>query len=656
MTASAREYRVQVYAHDDVAIAFTLGLADLAAPPVVTGHIARPLQGATEMRPFRLRALDRAGALTAALAASGRWVALGRLIDIAYRDLPAGSWVTYGTGRISDIAEQGGPGEYDIEVSDESWRARKAAAVLAGNTTRLWPTGPAAPWRGFPGALTAAGARMESSGTRHRIRLRAGPSNASYSFGIGVQPNLVRWLDGQKRDVLVQGPNPAGGEFGPVRLRYGGADYEVVSFGRSLNDVDALSTLREPTKIGTGAAHQVEVTVWVYSSTTPPATGTAYLHAPDAPPGGGLVLHLGMASPDHPWGTAAGGIHPATLTRRVWNAIGLRYDSDALAVLEADRGYPLLHPGVTEPVEDVERWMQDEVWGPLLLMAHRAPDGRRRLVDMRMPALTAAQADALPVVDASNARPHSWRLTGRDAVNHIVWSYLHHDIWTSAPTRQDGLAVEERTAEPITDDASIAALGTRSLSLKLHAAVEPTQEPERIGMTGTWYGLVPVLSRELLDIYRDGAWTLTGEVAGTLAATLAEGDLAILDAASLKLPNPASGARTDLRLARALSITRHPTHAEVEWLDLGPSAAPLTAPTISVVQDAADPDAVLVTVGSVPPDGLCEVQAAFTPTLAPPAEWPLRRIVGAGVHVFRGAPGDGYVQARARTIYVPGSA
>lgn len=809
-----REYRLRIAAAgaSDVDGNVALELTPARAP-VATGQIVHPTTGRSEMRPFRVEALDTSGQLTAEFTSAGRWTAIGRLCDVGFRDaaldnpgfedgvltpwfvtaggaggtwsvaqtLPrsgswsatystsgqtaeaglgqnldldvtpgqkfafaiwaraatasplrtafarltwldsggssmgstdgvvlqlttlyqllvvegiappgtatvrfvirvpntggtntlhfddASEWLTYGTGRISLIDEGEGPGRYNIEVSDESFVARRSEIFTVADTVRIWPSGIKAAWRGFEGAEAAEADNVRTIGNPdvRQVFIR------HIGRGRRVTDSLRQFLD----EHIIENPDTISGatsstdNFPGLRLNYAGTDYPIVSFSLGASDgLDYFNSLESKTATEGTDDGYIRFNVWIVASSLPAHPQPVFLHIVDTPPSQDLPLHVGIADPTNQWGTADGWIHPVDLTRRVWDEIGVRYDEASLTALEGDTSLPLLAPRITERVTDAESWLQEHVWSPLMLAALRDAKGRRKLIDMRLPA--DLDPGTLPLLDASNTAGTTWDLLGRETVNSIGWSYLHHFEPSSERRARrkgepppdafvgdveiDGLFVEERTTAPVTGD-TIGAIGRRNLELKLLGALEPTGgiRSLRASISGgaLFDGVKQSVSRELLDIFQDGAYRFRGEVGRSIAETLEEGHLVLLDLDSLKLPNPVSGARSDLRLVRTMSITRHPAHAEVEFLDLGPNAQPLAAPTVDIAWSAGTPGQVTVTLSAIPAGATAELQVAYTNSASEPSRWPIRRSgLANGVYVFRGVPPDAFfAHARARS-------
>src|SRR5687768_6151224 len=155
-----RRYRVRIGQRgaveiDESSVDFVLDVPDLGEAPVVAGSFVHPLDGATELRPLHVLGIDTNGALIDAFSTEGRWAALGRLVDIQWQDAAddpiSDEWTTYGTGRCSGLDEQDGPGRFRIEISDESWTARKNRVFTEGGTTALYPQDRLwGRWKGYP--------------------------------------------------------------------------------------------------------------------------------------------------------------------------------------------------------------------------------------------------------------------------------------------------------------------------------------------------------------------------------------------------------------------------------------------------------------------------------------------------------------------------
>src|SRR5690606_25361609 len=117
--------------------------------------------------------------MTIALSALTGGDAVLRFDDVDWYRIPEGAdpdtWTTYGTGRISSMGEPDGRGMVELEVSDESWRARRASVftpdpddlAATQNTTQIWPSGPKRAWRGYAAAHEAAAGRVETRGNLH---------------------------------------------------------------------------------------------------------------------------------------------------------------------------------------------------------------------------------------------------------------------------------------------------------------------------------------------------------------------------------------------------------------------------------------------------------------------------------------------------------
>ncbi len=679
-----RRYRVRVAdagaTSVDGNVDFTLDLGDLTVPPVVTGQITHPVQGRTEMRPFRVHARFP-DATIAELVTSDRWTAVGRLVDVAYQDADddpnTDPWTIYGSGRISMMGEPDGRGRVDLEVSTEAWKARQnaifepdsAALSTTQNTTQLWPSGVKQRWRGIPAATKADGELIISFGDFHLIRARSAKA---------LEREITDKLDDWVREDVVADPvtrsdgNESDGNFQHLRLNYAGTDYEIASFGPSVRTEDfgvagAEILLTQtgdliPDKLGQVVANEdeffareVTLRVWVLSDSTPPATGDAYLHAPSARPSKELPLHLGLDWAAHRWGSSGGWAHMGDLTQTFWDVAGIDYDSTALTAIQGDTSIPSMAMVVRDEIDDEWAWFEKNAWSPNRHIVLRNSDGLPKIVDMRLP--QDVDPDTLLELDASNTNAMTWQLLGREVVTQIRYKFLTARKpligVDEKPTALDGLIYNEGKSRPFqADSQAITASGIRNLDIELGHVLEPVTDNQRQagiledGIGGLFGQVAEELANDVFDIFRDGAWRSSIEVSGD--ETIEEGDPVVVDAASLKLANPATQSRTGNRIMRVISLERHPAHYVAQLIDLGPKLAPLATPSVTMEQ-ARDPDALVVTLADTPAGAEVTLEVTYSASSSTPSAWVLRRSgLGDGAHTFLDPPKTGYAHARVR--------
>jgi hypothetical protein len=411
---------------------FILDMGVLEEPPVVQGSTVHPLRGSTEMQPFRIRGVDVDGSLGGSFVVDGRNRAIGRLLDVQWNDevvdyYGEAGWVTYGVGRCSEFGQPRGPGEYEAEVSDESWKIRNRRLLFEHNdTTQLWPAGRRYRWRGFPAAWTADGERISQDGNTYLIKMTAGGPTPVGS-GIGgakyqgreISQALISFIrkNALPLDQVFFGGAVTRGNFNHIRVNYAGTDYQVVSFGSTLTE-----TLEEPL-IELPQSEFRTVTVWavIYSTSEPPETGEAFIWAPTHPPEPGFPLHLGVDSATHLWGNDGGWLHKVELTRRAWGIAGIVYNAADMAALEADKSFTVIAPRVEEVPKDPERWLEDRIWSSDFLFAGPDLEGKRTLIDLRPPRFIPAN---VPVLDQTNCQIGPWSHRGDEMRNSFRWKFL----------------------------------------------------------------------------------------------------------------------------------------------------------------------------------------------------------------------------------------
>ena len=573
--------------------------------PTITGTAARLLAGGTEIRPFTVEGVDRGGELIVAFADEGRWVGIGRLMDVQARKFGDTDWRTYGTGRCTALDELDGPGKFRVGVSDESWVARTGRAFGGVNTTQIWPAGPVYPWRGLPnvgwgGIFQGSGSIIAQQGELYRIRLEQRITGYQSFVPImdrgSVTDALLRYVRSQQvEDFGFATTGRDGGNFRHLRLYYGDVSiglpdpaapwqgWEIVSFG-GLNEETMFESLEEWVNHGnSNAVADVVLTFWIWWPGIPfqlPAeSGIGFMWAPTAPPSPALPLLVGVDAPTHPWGTDGGFIHPVDMYRRMWTRLGLRYNADnldALEALEDGMAFPAVSASVEDGSVDPERWMEDHVGQPTGLLALKDAEGRRKLVDARFHRED-LDFESLPVLTASNAKEHRWRLVGNEMRNR--WSVAYHHYRNpfdgESPERLDFFVAEDRSSENYDAD-NVAWVNPRPHEINARQFLAPT---ENIGLHtymlsqgrgSSWIQEEPRAALGALEIFQDGPVYYTGEIGRTLADTLEEGSYALVDESELKGANPATAARSGLVLVLIISLSRHPAHADYEAIRIRP--------------------------------------------------------------------------------------
>ncbi|MEK9809814.1 MAG: hypothetical protein VW362_05165 [Candidatus Nanopelagicales bacterium] len=608
---------------------------------------------------------------------------MGRLIDVAWQDAEddpdIDPWTTYGTGRISAMGEPDGRGMVELEVSDESWRGRRSSAFTPDaaslsttqNTTQLWPPGVKGAWRGMPATQKAAGSVINFIGSTTLYRIRMVATGQPRQPSTEVSEKLYRWV---QNDVIenpsLGGDVPTSGNFRLLRLNYAGTDYEVVSFGFTVAydvdpDIPTYPYGEEglvPPGLGATVSNPdvprptVTLHAWIVAASAPPASGNAYLHAPAAPPSEDLPIHVGLDWNGHDWGTNGGWIHMADLTGRYWDAIGVDYDSTALTASEADLSIPALAPRITDETDNEWQWFEDQVWGPCMHIVLRNAQGQLLLSDLRLPDGDTVDPDALTVLDASNTNAMSWSLVGREVVTELTYRYLSVIPAIKGELESaslDGLVYTKVDGDPYLADAqALSVSGRRGASFDMFSVLEPTSDwyrrdqVIRSGSGSVFTQVAPEMAAGMFDIFRDGAWRISLEIDGSV--TVAEGDLFVLDMASIKAANPDTQSRTGLRLVRVLSLEEHPTHYRADLIDLGSKLAPLAAPTLVVSQDS--DRHLVVTISGTPAGAEVSVEVGYTATTSAPTVWQERRTgLSDGAEIFRDPPRSGYAHVRARS-------
>lgn len=606
MSADEALYRVRVadLGATTVAgnVAATLTQADdLVEPPILQGPTVDVLKGSVTSHPTTIRCKSD-GAL---FASSGRLQILSRLIEIQ-RSLDAGgSYSTLGTGRISRATEPE-RGLVDITVSDERWIERNTEVFKTTDSVQLWPPGLVNGWMAEPAAGYGTLEVKEVSGSYLHVGL--GDDDAGIVDILQVPKPLLEALADDvvpPEDIDVSTSNQVG-NFQELRFDDGvSANWRVVSFTSTLNSTRFRSRTgllgnMSPESIGT------LFDAWIYHPAAQQYQVGDSIQCRFHWPGGipvrpGVPLHIG--------GTA--GIHPMTLARDVldgdYGGGAMLYDSDTLDDLEA-LGLRRVWARIKAPGKRSD-WLFANCYSVYFVLPLIATDLTLRPTVMRQP--QDVDPDSLPTLDASNAKLPTWDHVSRDLVTVLRMTSRGVRKLDDASERDsdwpaDGLEDFELELPELTHD-TVTVFGRHVREVKTELILGSTYQVHR----GQELALrvATELAVELFNVLGDGPQR--GEIMVADDEDVDVGDLVVLDHDQLQGFNPQTGDRSGSRVVRLISFrSLTPGSKLMEYLDLGPKLGVLSAPTVSIVQPAGNPDVVDVTVSNLPTGSTAIVEVA----------------------------------------------
>lgn len=603
---SALRYQVQVFERDLVTVAFELE-AQLGSVPVVGGQVIRPAQGRTESRPWTIEVVDADGIITSHIGdpSTGRAWLHGRLVRVRL-SVDGGPWVTLDTGRLTGLTEGDGPGLYTIQVHDERWVERQALVFASGSPTmQIYPAGTLGIFRGSPWAGDTRGEwKRTHMGAFGRmiagIKLdHAGPISQET---VDYIRNLVTRRDDYGADNTARLPlytESLGFSDGGPSTEWGG-EFPIVAISKSENDW-------VPGQHGTGLdsfdprKDRFSLVFWVDTLGAIWRGGkhTARISAPEGPPTRDIPRHIGLRK-DFVSGPAAG-IDPFELVEQLYVEHGVRFNPTVLNALK--HRYPPVSFRPTK-VEPLARWLEDHIYGPLLVAAFTDSEGRVAPRSIAMPMMTQAEFDGLFEFNAGNLAEHpTWDHTSRDTVNVLnieVEDYLYIDDERAKVDSDYGLDRLKHIEDTIVLE---------------HDTLEHVPRSElTIQARGLWGaardGVIQTLAREMFDRFGDGP--IRGVMFGLRSTeSVQPGDFVKINLETF--PNPALNARGGVRIVQILSRIVHPDGFEFEFLDAGAALQPIPAPTIAVALNPDDPrHAVDVTISALAAGARATLQVSLT--------------------------------------------
>lgn len=591
----------------------TLAVSDLADIPAISGPSVDLLQGRTTSHPLRLECIVD----TVLFPSGSRLTELGRLIEVR-RDVGAGM-ASIATGRISSTTEVDTRGRITLGVSDERWVEQRTTIFETTDTVQLHPPGMAVAWRNLLPAGTIDYTVLEVAGDYLRIR----PADED------EQPRVVpRAL----RNALLtdlkppedRSPTTTTGNFVSLKFEFNTVDYAVVSLSVYRGD-----TIGEFLDSGSGFfATGRLLSAWVYIPSHGLSAGStitpARFHWPDGVQvSDGVPLHVG--------GTA--GLHPMVLLEDItdgdYGGPSERFDATAMTAAQA-LSMRSAWLRVTAPAER-KKWLEDNLYRATGAAPLVGTDLNLRPKTLGLP--QNVDPGTLVELTASNARDLTWEHTSADLMtvlrhtSRLLRAFGETDESTDPPI--DGLETYDFTIEDSHDN--VATLG------------EIVHEVDTDLIFDAARAEVLVLARERFDVFGDGP--IRGEVTVFDDAGVEVGDYVVLNFDSVKLYNPTDAARTGKRVVLIYAFTEHtPSSTRFLWLDLGPNSSPLSAPTVSIVQNGTDADLVDVTISGLAAGTTATVEVGVG---ASPTYTLVRANVGNETVSFRVNAGSGTAYARA---------
>ncbi|MEM7416792.1 MAG: hypothetical protein AAF389_14900 [Gemmatimonadota bacterium] len=612
-------------------VAVTLGLDDLAEVPNVSGPILDDiLRGSVTSSPFAVRVISDAVLFTS----SGRFTGLGRLMDFQ-RNLDGAGWTTRATGRIRNASEPDGRGMIELECSDEHSTARRSQLWRNTTSNQLHPPGLTAAFMDKPAAGTSSYAVREVDGDAVRIEPE-----------IEVEVGEMLFVPQSIRDVLVTdlvaredqaiSATHSAGNFTALRFEYDSLDRTVISFSQALQGVilgtpGVFGLLREMSPESSGFMRNA----WVYipgHSLSVNDTITGRFYFPTGIPTSENVPYL-IGGVD--------GIHPMELLEELLDGTHggdvVGYETAALTTLKALPFRPVW-VDEREPTDRAE-WMRGifELYGVAPLVG---TDLQLRPTEIRLDQNVAP--GALTTLSAANARDLDWNHGSAELVNVLALKGRALRAIGDEAERDVGFPPHgyDRVAVPYPEIAhdNVADLGEIVHELETSLILDP------------WFrrGTSPrprELSQGLFEVFGDGA--VIGAITVADDAGVNAGDQVVLDLDSLKTFNPETDDRTGDRIIRLLDFQDlDPANRRFRFIDLGPSAAVLAAPTVAIAQDGTDGDLLNVTISGLPAGATAHVECDVG-TSTPVTYRYAKEGVGNEVVSFRIPNGSGTGYARA---------
>lgn len=605
-----KRYRFRIWTAGSSAVEHTIGSTEFhAAPGTVGGQTVDMLRGRTEAHPWEILVADVSNAFSQKVADSGgRLVLLRRLCDLQRSTDGGSSWQTQVTGRIDALSDQ--VSFWRVGISDERLLERKteifktmgsvlgsgSTAIYAG--TRIFPPGIDGTYGPFEIPIAHPDSDSEGTKINNGVRLRLDAVQKTITVlgqtitvdiadNLTITPEIVQFIkDDLKEDAEPVNMATTATSFRSLRCRVNGTEREIYGFG-PLAPVLGAPIGSSLDDLLTGV--QQNLYAWVEWSTF--STGTsitsAVLIASTHEPTDQAPLHIGGSS----------GYQPFSLVQDIYDELGVRYSTQALADLQADNRFPLMRWRITAP-QNAANWLEDHIYGPLGVVPFINSNGEVAPRKIHLPTSTDLNGSSTTLFEFTESNvslPHpSWDTQARDVVTRITYRYTGEELFTdfsaeTKPAHPIDLVMERDLELPPYEHDRIDNLGVHEIEYKLnglHTALGLPFPNSTLRFPAAITRLADFMAGEIFDRFGDGpirnrfVVTSTGE-------DVVPGDFYRVTIPTFPTPNTQS--RGGTRVVQALNLMHSVEGPEFEALDAGPSAQVLAAPTVTLAAATANP-------------------------------------------------------------------
>lgn len=604
-----RDYRVRIA---------TLGAADVAGNVALTidsvggdtdgflartglanaewgGQDVRPLDGRTVSQPWTIViAESQAGEeFTTHLAdTDDRSHLMRRLLDISVSEDAGSNWTVQATGRISEIREIGGA--YEVTVMDERMVERETTVFTGADTTAVYPMGLRSAWAGFEavdGLIVKVASVFSDRVQIDTVGAGAISGRGSLFLTTGVKQLII--------DDLLVNADPTvdtltaatqAGSFDTLR-----AELSPVSASVTPSELKGVVYVDVITQGGNEVGFTNDHGAVIIDPITVMWDGTDG----DAQPSVGDTFHLRLVMPTHeptrdlPKHIGGDGTHAVQVAKDLLTDAGVRIDTTAFDDLISDKEIPEVSFRVTQP-ENLASWLEANVWQPFGMVPLH--DAQGRVSPKKVMQTTADEVPDVTTLTNLTSSEVTEHPAWRGATNELVTELRFH--WQSLksarnfpdgkePDGADALSILEKEVTEQHD--RLSTLGTRSVDISM-AGIHDKKTVESFAASQ---------AKRIFNRFGDGPIFTEKLPALKSAETLTHGEFIILSVPTY--PNLVGSTRGGDRMLQVISRRFSAAGPTLDLLDAGPKTQPLAAPSLSCIQNVANPKtAIDVTISSLP--------------------------------------------------------
>lgn len=597
-----------------------------------SGQKVNPLQGSANSLPWQVNVAETSANQDVIAAFSSTKTAghdiIRRRADFSVAEPATGSFEVQAGGRVSDVDLSPNVADYQFSVRDETFAAAQTAAFTS-NDTKMIPLGPAS-------AFGAPRFRTEATDTiTFKVRGVSTGESADIVPDEDIQFFITNDIAEEIIDDVIVNPEPNRDNFENLRVRATtlpstAQDISPIYFFTGPLANDPTKKLESKLQASTGPFVDLENIVIHTTRFSVGDTFEGFLHAFGRDPSTVLPLHFG--------GTT--GVDPMRFVENQYSTHEIGTVSTAFQTHSNSKPNALFdHPlklddlflRITEPADNLQRWLEENIFKPHGVAPLVNEDGNIRPTYVRQPqdSTLISPTSELFTFSSSNIRDKhpNWETRSDDQVTSVkfdVSALIRSRGQSDEAPPSDFLKVIRGTGRT---QQNTTIFGEHVENIRIRGFAEAGVEFEEETNKKV---------RIAQDLFqRFGFGPIRTQFRGMSdASTIMPGQFVVVDLDTM--PKALDGVRGGPIIFQVLEKERTPKGPEFDLLELGPDAQPLSAPDLSMAQSSSNPEhSIDFTITNLPVGAGWQIRIAAQSTEpSGSSEWTLLDFAGSSEGTF----------------------